>query len=503
MEQFGSNDGSNGKFLNELASLTANMNACSEVEREYLRVRARILDQQKCLEGWFQHMLVPRPGDEAPLSPPQSFNQVPLSPPQNFNQVLMQQPQLPMRLQSNKYSKYSNASSGSQTPSTCSGSSDLSRSSEHSTQHPPGLQGWEPSEQQRQFLLDQIQEVLFHPQQPAMGGRMMSPLGAADSPPFQHDPSLLQAGAPQASSANLQPINPDNMQPQKVPVMGGHRTPGGLQSHGLGSRLPYLGQDSFPPPFPPNLSAMANPGILGENAAVAPGSLEHMQMLSKIAELQQQLNEQQKLLEVATQGSGCPTIQAVPEMQVVKGKGKGSGGYHRSLPQGPETGLPKKGSNMAKDNSKNDKNGKVPDTQLANSATLQTHLKALGNEDPACIFIVRKVNRLGFRSVDILTKFFSQHDTVVKVLVAHSKVKRNQGGNAELYLRPGSLGFVLMKSPEAVQRILATGPTITVQGTPIRVQPFSRLNSGVSGSMADDETNEDGEVIEETTESIA
>jgi len=501
MEQFGSDDGSNVGFLNELASLTANLNACSEVEREYLRVRARILDQQKCLEGWFQHMLVPRPGDETP---------------QNFNQVMMQQPQLPMqamRSQSNKYSKYSDASSGTQTPSTCSGSSDLSRSSDHSSQQPPGLRNWEPSEQERQFLLDQIQEVLLarNPQQPGMGGRMMSPMGTADSPPFQHSQSPMHAwtmdGAPQAASANLKP---DNMQPQKVPVMGSHRTPGGLQSHGLGSRLPYLGQDSFPPPFPPDLSAMVNPGAPGEHPAVAPsaasvltqltpGSLEHMQMLSKIAELQQQLNEQQKLLEVATQGSGCPTIQAVPEMQVVKGKGKGSGGYHRSVPQGPELGLQKKGPNMVKDNNKNDKNGKLTDMQLANSATLQTHLKALGNEDPACIFIVRKVNRLGFRSVDMLTKFFSQHDTVVKVLVAHSKVKRNQGGNAELYLRPGSLGFVLMKSPEAVQRILATGPTISVQGTPIRVQPFSRLNSGVSGSVADDETNEDVSVIEETS----
>jgi hypothetical protein len=143
---------------------------------------------------------------------------------------------------------------------------------------------------------------------------------------------------------------------------------------------------------------------------------------------------------------------------------------------------------MAKDN----KNVKASsDTQLANSATLQTHLKALGNEDPQCIFIVRKVNRLGFRSVEVLTKFFEQHGTVVKVLVAHSKVKRNQPGNAELYLRPGSLGFVLMKNQESVQRILAGGPTVTVQGTPIRVQAFSRLNNGML-----EKTDEDGDGAE-------
>jgi hypothetical protein len=160
-----------------------------------------------------------------------------------------------------------------------------------------------------------------------------------------------------------------------------------------------------------------------------------------------------------------------------------------------------KGSHIAKDNKNhlNDKNGKAADLQLANSATLQTHLKALGDEDPSCIFIVRKVNRLGFRSVETLTKFFSQHDTVVKVLVAHSKVKRNQGGSSELYLRPGSLGFVLMKTPETVQNILAQGPTIDVKGISIRIQPFSRLNSGVSGAleMNGDDPGEEADIGED------
>merc|ERR1719421_2059232 len=90
-----------------------------------------------------------------------------------------------------------------------------------------------------------------------------------------------------------------------------------------------MSQDSFPP-FRFNRPIMGPPSLLprqdplGEPPAIAPGSLEHMQMLSKIAELQQQLNEQQKLLEAATQGSGCPTIQA-PLEQVEHGQGKGSG----------------------------------------------------------------------------------------------------------------------------------------------------------------------------------
>eukprot|EP00746_Dinoflagellata_sp_MGD_P016363 gnl/MRDRNA2_/MRDRNA2_136916_c0_seq1.p1 gnl/MRDRNA2_/MRDRNA2_136916_c0~~gnl/MRDRNA2_/MRDRNA2_136916_c0_seq1.p1 ORF type:complete len:500 (+),score=107.06 gnl/MRDRNA2_/MRDRNA2_136916_c0_seq1:94-1593(+) len=481
MEQFGSDDGS--RFLSELASHTANLSACSEVEREYLRVRAKILDQQKCLEGWFQNMLVPRPGDEL-----HQFNP-------NMSMMHPPQPNGPLRSQSNKYSKYSAASSGTQTPSTCSGSSELSRSSD-SSQGAPGLRNWEPTEQERQFLLEQIQEVLFArgPQQPCMGGRMASAPGmnAPANFPDQQDVSGISmpqwADPERTSSANLA-SRAQNMQPQKVPIMGSGRPGGGFR--------PYMSQESCPPPFQFEQPMMA-PGLIaslfpndnhghGDVPAIAPGSVEHMQMLSKIAELQQQLNEQQKLLEAATQGSGCPSIQAIPE-QVQR---KGASGYPRG-PNGPMGNmhhpaehLKPKGPHMAKDNKNhvNDKNGKAADPQLANSATLQTHLKALGNEDPSCIFIVRKVNRLGFRSVETLTKFFSQHDTVVKVLVAHSKVKRNQGSNSELYLRPGSLGFVLMKTPESVQKILAQGPTVTVQGTPIRVQSFSRLNSGVGGGL--------------------
>merc|ERR1711924_256282 len=85
---------------------------------------------------------------------------------------MMHPPQV-LRPQSNKYSKYSGASSGTQTPSTCSGSSELSRSSD-SSHGAPGLLNWEPSEQDRQILLEQIQEVLLArnelPQQPWMSG---------------------------------------------------------------------------------------------------------------------------------------------------------------------------------------------------------------------------------------------------------------------------------------------------------------------------------------------
>jgi hypothetical protein len=435
----------------------------------------------------------------------------------------MPQPIVPGSNRSHKYSysKYSAASSGTHTPSTCSGSSDLSRQSDGST---PGLQSWEPSEQERQFLLEQIQEALMtrNPQMPPT-----HPPGIMEHMLYNQQQQLQQQPQHVRPQTNQAPQSMNDMQPQKVPVMGSHAQ-GGLRHVPPANMQPaYMTQDGFtPPPMPsePMLANASNPMFLPPAQgralqALAPGSLEHMQMLSKIAELQQQLNAQQKLLEAATQGSGCPSIQADAAGQLLYhqskgGKGPpgvmgisnqrmpstpGSGGYpkggHNAAPMlgamPDSAGLQKnKGSNLPKDN--NNKNGKVAqEQQLANSATLQTHLKALGNEDPACIFIVRKVNRLGFRSVEVLTKYFQQQGTVVKVLVAHSKVKRNQPGNAELYLRPGSLGFVLMKNAESVQHILAAGPTVNVQGTPIRVQAFSRLNGGLLEKT--DEAGEDGD----------
>jgi len=56
-----------------------------------------------------------------------------------------------------------------------------------------------------------------------------------------------------------------------------------------------------------------------------------------------------------------------------------------------------------------------------------------------------------------------------------------------------------MKTPESVQNILAQGPNITVQGISIRVQPFSRLNSGVGGAleMKRDDAGDEADIDED------
>merc|ERR1719161_2581304 len=104
-------------------------------------------------------------------------------------------------------------------------------------------------------------------------------------------------------------------------------------------------------------------------------------MISKIAQLQQQLNEQQKLLEAATQVSGCPSIHTGwkgvhmgPLVQHCKGKGPGD---YRMLQPGSnlgsirDCGLPKSNrgpSNMPKDKHNNNKNAQtVQEQQLSNN----------------------------------------------------------------------------------------------------------------------------------------
>ncbi|CAE7242935.1 unnamed protein product [Symbiodinium natans] len=107
--------------------------------------------------------------------------------------------------------------------------------------------------------------------------------------------------------------------------------------------------------------------------------------------------------------------------------------------------------------------------------TLGTHLTQLQSQNPRCVFITRKINGMGFQSKEILSTFYGQYGNVVEVLVAHSKVKSLRGQDAQSRTRPGSLGFVVMDSPEAVAKILAAGANQRVAGHTIRVEPFQRV----------------------------
>eukprot|EP00931_Biecheleriopsis_adriatica_P026273 TRINITY_DN15_c1_g1_i1.p1 TRINITY_DN15_c1_g1~~TRINITY_DN15_c1_g1_i1.p1 ORF type:complete len:857 (-),score=184.62 TRINITY_DN15_c1_g1_i1:189-2690(-) len=107
--------------------------------------------------------------------------------------------------------------------------------------------------------------------------------------------------------------------------------------------------------------------------------------------------------------------------------------------------------------------------------TLGMHLTELQDEDPQCVFIVRRISSMGFQSQDKLTSHYGQFGKVLKVLVAHSKVKPFRRHSAQARIRPGSLGFIVMKDQQSVEKILALGAEQTVAGCCICVEPFEQI----------------------------
>lgn len=88
------------------------------------------------------------------------------------------------------------------------------------------------------------------------------------------------------------------------------------------------------------------------------------------------------------------------------------------------------------------------------NGTLRTHLSTLQNEDPMCILIVRRINRLGFESDEALQEYFTQLGGVRHVLVAHSRVKPS-AKRPLARVRPAGIGFVVMASREETIKVLS------------------------------------------------
>lgn len=111
--------------------------------------------------------------------------------------------------------------------------------------------------------------------------------------------------------------------------------------------------------------------------------------------------------------------------------------------------------------------------------TLSMSLQLLSQEDPNSLFIVRRINKLGFKASRALKRFFSQYGKVVRVLVAHSTV-RQQGDSqnqVQVRKRPSSLGFVQMASVEVAQAILRAGGEQEIEGCIITVQRFEKQHA--------------------------
>jgi len=129
--------------------------------------------------------------------------------------------------------------------------------------------------------------------------------------------------------------------------------------------------------------------------------------------------------------------------------------------------------------------------------TLSTSLQLLSDEDPDCLFIVRRINKLGFKAVRTLKRHFSLQGPVVKVLLAHSTVRQHGDPACHARRRPSSLGFVQMGNTEAAAKVLALGLEQEVDGVMIRVQRFERQRDMDIGEEVEDSTDDPTLVMDE------
>jgi hypothetical protein len=122
----------------------------------------------------------------------------------------------------------------------------------------------------------------------------------------------------------------------------------------------------------------------------------------------------------------------------------------------------------------------APSSTLVAADTMKAQLQALQLEDPATIFIARRINKLGFASAELLRMYFDNYGPVKGIYVSHSRVKSLQANgdrrspDSQWRLRAAALGFVVMQDASATARILADGPEHVINGAVVRVHMFHR-----------------------------
>merc|ERR1719498_1930584 len=106
------------------------------------------------------------------------------------------------------------------------------------------------------------------------------------------------------------------------------------------------------------------------------------------------------------------------------------------------------------------------------TGTLSSHLMEVSTEDPACVFVVRQIHKLGFQSREKIFQHYSQFGKVLRVLVADKRVKAFPGANGQRKTRPGGLGLIVMRSGASVSKILALGSEQCIDGHNVVIQAY-------------------------------
>lgn len=104
---------------------------------------------------------------------------------------------------------------------------------------------------------------------------------------------------------------------------------------------------------------------------------------------------------------------------------------------------------------------------------IATQLHQLEGEDPSKLLVVRKINRLGFNSANLLTEHYGRYGTVSNVLLSNNHEKQ-ASAPFPVRLRPSGIGYVLFESADAAARALEEGATQVVAGVEIAVRAIEK-----------------------------
>jgi hypothetical protein len=115
-----------------------------------------------------------------------------------------------------------------------------------------------------------------------------------------------------------------------------------------------------------------------------------------------------------------------------------------------------------------------------------TRLNEIQAEDPERILVVRKINRLGFDSADILKEHFEQFGAVQKVRLSNAHNKERGSYSFQVRLRPSGFGFVVFENAEAAAQVLAEGESRMINGVEVQVRAFERRRFDASSSVSDE-----------------
>lgn len=111
-----------------------------------------------------------------------------------------------------------------------------------------------------------------------------------------------------------------------------------------------------------------------------------------------------------------------------------------------------------------------------NTMTLPDVFKLLESEDPECVICVKKIHKLGFRSVKFLRQYFSQFGVITRIVVLPSRQKDigSPYGTSVSTFRPASMCFIVMSSRLACRRILMQEMHFICDQWPVEVAVFDR-----------------------------